>query len=94
MGITTAEIVDRDDLYMSVCLPDLMVGTVGGGTTLATQKEALTIIGVSGGNEGANAQAFAEIIGAAVLAGEVSLLSSLEEGSLVRAHERLGRGIV
>ncbi|MBI4097497.1 MAG: hypothetical protein HY426_00480, partial [Candidatus Levybacteria bacterium] len=35
---------------------------------------------------------FAEIIGGAVLAGEISLLSSLSEGSLASAHKRLGRG--
>jgi hydroxymethylglutaryl-CoA reductase (NADPH) len=69
-----------------------MVGTVGGGTELATQKEALSLLGVAGGNNGKNAREFAEIVGAAVLAGEISLLSSLEEGTLARAHKILGRG--
>ncbi len=73
-----------------------MVGTVGGGTGLATQKEALSILGVDGGNPpaggGKNAQKLAEIIAGAVLAGEISLLASLSEGSLTRAHERLARG--
>lgn len=84
-GITTCEVVDGKDLYIQVCLPDLMVGTVGGGTGLATQKEALSIIGAK------TSQEFAEVIGAAVLAGEISLLSSLEEGTLAKAHERYGR---
>ena len=105
MGVTTMEVVSHQpsaishqtkiagkDLYVSVYLPDVMVGTVGGGTGLATQKEALELLGVAGGNEGKNAQKLAEIVGATVLAGEISLLSSLEEGTLVRAHERLGRG--
>ena len=91
MGITTAEVMN-EDLYVSVYLPDLMVGTVGGGTGLATQNEALTLLGVAGGNDGKNVKQFAEIVGAAVLAGEISLLSSLEEGSLARAHQALGRG--
>lgn len=91
-GVTTMEVVDRNDLYVSVYLPDLMVGTVGGGTGLATQKEALELLGVAGGNEGKNAQRLAEIVAAVVLAGEISLLSSLEEGTLAKAHERLGRG--
>jgi hydroxymethylglutaryl-CoA reductase (NADPH) len=91
LGITTAEVMD-EDLYVSVYLPDLMVGTVGGGTGLATQKEALELLGVAGGNDGKNAKQFAEIIGACVLAGEISLLSSLEEGTLAQAHQRLGRG--
>ena len=77
----------RDDsLYVSVYLPDLMVGTVGGGTGLATQKEALKIIGVDRSHE------FAQVVGAAVLAGEISLLASLSEGTLASSHQRLARG--
>lgn len=91
MGITTCE-VEGDDLYISVCLPDLMVGTVGGGTGLATQREALELLGVAGGQEGEHSRRFAEIVGGSVLAGELSLLSSLEEGTLARAHSMLARG--
>jgi len=91
VGITTAEMRGKD-LYMSVYLPDVMVGTVGGGTELSTQKEALQILGCYGGDDGKNKKKFIESIGAAVLAGEVSLLASLSEGSLVRAHQKLARG--
>jgi hydroxymethylglutaryl-CoA reductase (NADPH) len=82
MGMTSAEII-REGLRVGVYLPDIMIGTIGGGTGLATQKEALSII--KGGN-------LAEVLGGAVLAGEISLLASLSEGSLVKAHKRLGRG--
>lgn len=96
LGITTTEIVSstksKQDLYASVYLPDLMVGTVGGGTGLATQKEALEILGIKGGDTGKNALKFAEIIGGAVLAGEISLLASLSEGTLAKAHQRFARG--
>ena len=85
MGITTAEVV-KEDLYLSVYLPDVMVGTVGGGMSLATQREALNIIGVK------NSQEFSEIIAGAVLAGEISLLASLSEGTLASAHQKFGRG--
>lgn len=85
LGITTCEVVKKD-LYISVYLPDLMVGTVGGGTGLATQQEALAIIGTS------NSQQFAEVIAGAVLAGEISLLASLSIGTLVKSHQRLARG--
>ncbi len=87
LGITTAEI-DGDNLYVSVVLPDLMVGIVGGGTNLPTQKEALSIVGAK------TSQEFAEVIGAAVLAGEISLLASLSEGTLAKSHEKLARGRV
>ncbi|MBI5614576.1 hydroxymethylglutaryl-CoA reductase [Candidatus Gottesmanbacteria bacterium] len=107
MGITTCEIEkdqksnikdqkNGDGLYISVCLPDLMVGTVGGGTGLATQKEALSIMGLAGGSpageDGKNGVRLAEIIGGVVLAGEISLLASLSIGSLAGAHRSLARG--
>ncbi len=91
LAVTTTEIVGKN-LYFSVYLPDVMVGTVGGGTGLGTQKEALRILGLLGGDKGENKQKLAEVVGAAVLAGEISLLASLAEGSLARAHQILARG--
>lgn len=90
-GVTTVEQRGKD-LYISVYLPDLMLGTVGGGTGLPTQKEALSILGIKGGNNGKNAQKLAEIVGGTVLAGEISLIASLSNNTLSRAHEKLGRG--
>jgi hydroxymethylglutaryl-CoA reductase (NADPH) len=91
---TTTEIITQPEeaLYFSVFLADCMVGTVGGGTGLSTQKEALSLLGIAGGNAGNHAQQLAEIVATAVLAGEISLLASLAEGSLVQAHQHLGRG--
>jgi hydroxymethylglutaryl-CoA reductase (NADPH) len=86
LGITTTEILNGKDLYVSVHLPDLMVGTVGGGTGLATQQEALTLLGVK------NSRNFAEIVAGAVLAGEISLLASLSEGTLAKSHQQFARG--
>jgi hydroxymethylglutaryl-CoA reductase (NADPH) len=93
MAITTAEVTSEGDLYVSVTMPSLEVGTVGGGTGLPTQREALAIMGCAGpGNPpGSNAKKFAEIVAAACLAGEVSLLSALAAGHLAQAHARLGR---
>jgi len=87
-GITTIEVTKNGDLYCSVYLPSLMVGTVGGGTGLSTQKEGLSIMSVSGTGK---VEEFAGIVAGAVLAGEISLLASLAEGSLARAHKKLGR---
>ncbi len=89
LGITTAKVLENGDLYVGVYLPALLVGTVGGGTNLPTQKEALQILGIRG--EG-NVEEFAQIVVAACLAGEISLLASLSEGSLAESHRRLGRG--
>ena len=94
MGYTWTELTGDGDLYISVTLTSLEVGTVGGGTRLPTQREALSILGVAGGGDppGSNAKKFAEIIAAAVLAGELNLLAALAAGHLAQAHERLGRG--
>ena len=92
-AITTAEVTDDGDLYCSVSLASLEVGTVGGGTKLPTQSEALDILGVRGGGDpaGANADALAEAIAVAALAGELSLLAALGSRHLSSAHESLGR---
>jgi hydroxymethylglutaryl-CoA reductase (NADPH) len=93
MGYTWTE-VRNGDLYISVTLPSLEVGTVGGGTRLPTQREALAIMGVAGGGDppGTNARKFAEIVAATVLAGELNLLAALAANELARAHRLLGRG--
>lgn len=93
-GYTWTEVRD-DDLYISVTLPSLEVGTVGGGTTLSTQREALSIMGVagSGARPGENSSKFSEIIAATVLAGELNLLGALFGRELGRAHKKLGRNM-
>lgn len=93
MGITTVEVNDDSDLYISVTIPSLEVGTVGGGTRLPAQGEALDILGCRGGGTppGSNAKKLAEIIAGAVLAGELSLLSALAAQHLAEAHIHLGR---
>ncbi len=92
-GFTTAELTEEGDLLFSVTIPSLQVGTVGGGTALGTQREALELIGVHGAGEppGANALKFAEIVGAAVLAGEISLIGALGARHLAEAHVKLNR---
>jgi hydroxymethylglutaryl-CoA reductase (NADPH) len=91
-AITTAEARDGD-LYASVTLSSLEVGTVGGGTGLPTQSEALEILGFGGGGEppGSNADGLAEVIATGALAGELSLLAALASRHLSSAHEELGR---
>lgn len=92
MGITWTE--PRDEgLYISVTLPSLEVGTVGGGTWLPTQREALSMLGVAGSGDppGVNALKFAEIVASAVLAGELNLILALARNELARAHQALGR---
>ncbi|PWB54548.1 MAG: hydroxymethylglutaryl-CoA reductase (NADPH) [Candidatus Methanoperedenaceae archaeon] len=91
-AITTMELTD-EGLYCSVTLPSLNVGTVGGGTRISTQQECLNMMGVAGAGDppGTNAKKLAEIIAAAVLAGEISLIGALAARHLARAHAALGR---
>ncbi|RXW24395.1 hypothetical protein EST38_g1491 [Candolleomyces aberdarensis] len=80
---------DGQDLLVSVTMPCIEVGTVGGGTVLAAQQGVLEMLGVKGANAqqpGKNAQTLARIIASAVLAGELSLLSALAAGHLIKAH--------
>ncbi len=92
-GYTWTE-VRENGLYISATLPSLEIGTVGGGTALPAQMEALSLLGVAGSGKpiGSNALKFAEIIASAVLAGELNLLAALSSGDLGKAHQRLGRG--
>ncbi|KAJ2927064.1 hypothetical protein H1R20_g9989, partial [Candolleomyces eurysporus] len=80
---------DGEDLLVSVTMPCIEVGTVGGGTVLAPQQGVLDMLGVRGAHPqqpGQNAQTLARIIASAVLAGELSLLSALAAGHLIKAH--------
>lgn len=74
---------------MTVSMPCIEVGTVGGGTVLGPQQAVLEMLGVKGAhptNPGQNAQQLARLVAAAVMAGELSLISALAAGHLVRAH--------
>jgi hydroxymethylglutaryl-CoA reductase (NADPH) len=82
-----------NDLYISVTMPSLEVGTVGGGTHLPAQSACLDLLGVRGAaaEPGKNAQQLARTIAAAVLAGELSLMAALSTGTLTSSHMRLNR---
>ncbi|MGV3761937.1 hydroxymethylglutaryl-CoA reductase [Parapedobacter sp.] len=87
-GITRMEMDQHGALYASVTLPNLIVGTVGGGTHLPTQRECLEMMGCYGTG---NARKFAEICGGLVLAGELSIAAALSAGHFTQAHQKFGR---
>ena len=88
IGILRMETTKEGDLYASLTLPALVVGTVGGGTHLPTQAEALQLIDCSGAGK---ARKFAEICCATALAGELSIAAAIAENHFTRAHKILGR---
>ena len=70
-------------------MPSIEVGTIGGGTVLAPQQSVLEMLGLKGAHPthpGQNAQRLARLIAAAVMAGELSLMSALAAGHLIKAH--------
>lgn len=93
MGLTHIEERAGGAVYASVYMPDLPLAAVGGGTGLATQREALDVLGVTVDPQrpGHAALRMAEIVGATVLAGELSLMAAFTSSDLASAHERLGR---
>lgn len=84
---------DSGDIYISVTMPTVEVGTVGGGTSLSPQGSMLNLLGVRGSAEtsGDNARQLARVVGAAVMAGELSLMAALSSGHLISSHMKLNR---
>lgn len=89
VGITRFELTKEGGLYAAVTLPNLIVGTVGGGTGLASQQACLDLLGLAGSG---HARAFAELCAGLALAGELSIVGALCSDHFSRAHERLARG--
>lgn len=91
-GIVHAE-ERAGDLYFSVTLSNLIVGTVGSGKNVDFAKENLATLGCDQLAEpGANARRLAIIIAATVLCGELSLLAAqTNPGELIRTHLKMER---
>lgn len=86
-GFTRME--ERDgDLSVSVTLPNLMIGTVGGGTSLPSQAVGLRILGLKGTGKRA---ALAEVAAALCLCGELSIVAAMTSGDFATAHQRYAR---
>ena len=77
-----------DGIYVSLLLPSLILGTVGGGTHLAHQNEMLQMMDCRGSGKVGR---LAEIIAGYCLSLEISTGAAIASGQFVSAHERLGR---
>jgi hydroxymethylglutaryl-CoA reductase (NADPH) len=94
VGISRLERTTDGDLYCSVTLPNLIVGTVGGGTRLPTARECLRILHCEGAEEGHEVGSkFAEIVAAVALAGEISIVGAICASEFAGAHERMRRPV-
>ncbi len=91
-AFTIAE--ERDDeLFISLTLPNLIVGTIGNGKHLPFVEENLMRLGCREQRPtGGNARRLAAMIAAATLCSELSLLAALTNpGELMHAHRKLER---
>lgn len=88
VGVTRMEVTAEKDLWVGVDLPNLIVGTVGGGTRLPTASECLRILECEGTHK---ANKLAEIAAALVLGGEISIVGALCAGEFAQAHQKHGR---
>jgi hydroxymethylglutaryl-CoA reductase (NADPH) len=87
-AISFVDVDDNDNYYIAITIPSLIVATYGGGTALGTQKECLELMDCYGKGK---VNKLAEIIGATVLAGELSLSAAVLAGDWVSSHDALGR---
>lgn len=91
-GMVHAE-VRGDDLYFTVTLPNIIVGTVGTGKDLDFVQDNLRTLGcLEKRAQGQNARRLAIIAACTVLCGELSLLAAqTNQGELMKSHVKLER---
>jgi hydroxymethylglutaryl-CoA reductase (NADPH) len=87
IGILNMEKTD-DGLYCTLHLPGLVIGTVGGGTQLPMQQEALAMMGCAGSGK---VERFAKLIAGFALSLELSTFAAIVGGQFAKVHEKLGR---
>ncbi|HTL83285.1 MAG TPA: phosphotransferase [Bacteroidia bacterium] len=87
VGILTVEKTERG-LYLALNLPSLVIGTVGGGTSLPKQNEMLAMMGCNGSGR---LERFAKLIAGFALSLELSTYAAIVSGEFAKAHEKLGR---
>lgn len=88
VALTRVERTSEGNVYVSVTLPNLIVGTVGGGTGLPTAQESLRMMGCAGTG---HARKFAEICAVVALAGELAIVGAMAGGHFAKAHAAASR---
>jgi hydroxymethylglutaryl-CoA reductase (NADPH) len=87
-ALTRIESTAGGEVYASITLPNLIVGTVGGGTYLPTAMECLALLGCAGTGK---ASKLAEICAVVALAGELAIVGAMAGGTFAQAHAAGGR---
>ncbi len=87
-AIVDCHFVGPDSLEVSVTLPTLIVGTVGGGTGLPAFRTTLAMVDCYGAGK---SRKLAEIMAAVILAGEIGCGAAQCAREFVQAHETMGK---
>jgi len=87
-AVVDCRLVTTDELEVTVTIPTLVIGSVGGGTGLPAYQAMLSMVGCAGSGK---ARKLAEIIGATTLAGEINCAAAQCAHEFVTAHEKLGK---
>mmetsp|Transcript_12684 Transcript_12684/g.35076 ORF Transcript_12684/g.35076 Transcript_12684/m.35076 type:complete len:401 (-) Transcript_12684:78-1280(-) len=89
-GHLNMEVASCGGLYVSLLMPNLLVGTVGGGTCLPSQRACLDILLRGGAPEDpGRAGELGEVVAACCLAGELSVIAAMATGDFSRGHREL-----
>jgi hydroxymethylglutaryl-CoA reductase (NADPH) len=88
LGLVNYEVQNGGDLYATLSMPSICVGTVGGGTRLAAQRRNLELLGCTGDG---SSKRLSEIVCAAALALELSLGGAIASNEFALAHRKYGR---
>lgn len=75
-------------LYLSLSLPNLVIGTIGGGTHLPVATRILELMNCKGSGK---VDRFAKVISGFTLALEISTLAAIVSGQFARSHQKHGR---
>ncbi|HSP88005.1 MAG TPA: hydroxymethylglutaryl-CoA reductase [Ignavibacteriaceae bacterium] len=87
-GMISYEIRNTDDLFATITMPSITVGTVGGGTRLKQARKNLELLGCTGKN---SSKKLAEIVCACALALELSLGGAIVSDEFAFSHAKYGR---
>ncbi len=87
-GIVSYEVRNSNDLYATITMPSITVGTVGGGTRLKQARKNLELLGCTGKD---SSKKLAEIVCACALALELSLGGAIVTDEFAFSHAKYGR---
>jgi len=87
-GIISYEVRNSNDLFATITMPSITVGTVGGGTRLKQARKNLEMLGCTGKD---SSKKLAEIVCACALALELSLGGAIVSDEFAFSHSKYGR---